>query len=114
MPEGKKSVFTRPEQTGRPAIGPDAERFVHGPNPASPPAEETRAETPPTPEPATGDQAKETSTEPEPMKRLTIDIPLSLHKRVKSQCANRGTTIAEVVRKYLEKTFPDQERRKGS
>ena len=48
------------------------------------------------------------------MKRLTIDIPLSLHKRVKSQCANRGTTIAEVVRKYLEKNFPDPERKKGS
>ena len=27
----------------------------------------------------------------EPMKRLTIDIPESLHIRVKSQCAKRGS-----------------------
>ena len=42
----------------------------------------------------------------EPMKRLTIDIPLSLHQRVKSQCALEGANMSEVVRGLLEKRFP--------
>jgi hypothetical protein len=111
MADRKKSVFTRPEQTGQPVLGPEAERFIHGTTP-SPVAAEAQAE--PTPESEKSDQAETTSTKPEPMKRLTIDIPLSLHKRVKAQCATRETTIAEVVRKYLEKTFPDPERRKST
>ena len=41
----------------------------------------------------------------EPTKRLTIDIPLSLHQRVKSQCALKGEKMADVVRKLLEKEF---------
>ena len=44
----------------------------------------------------------------EPMKRLTIDIPLSLHQRVKSQCAMSGEKMAEVVRELLEQHFPQQ------
>jgi hypothetical protein len=42
----------------------------------------------------------------EPIKRLTIDIPLSLHRRVKAGCAREGTPIAEVIRDYLERRFP--------
>jgi hypothetical protein len=45
--------------------------------------------------------------EGEPMKRLTIDIPVSLHKRVKSQCALQNLKMADVVRDFLEKRFPD-------
>lgn len=41
-----------------------------------------------------------------PMKRLTLDIPEELHRRVKSGCANRGEKIAEVVRRYLDAEFP--------
>lgn len=41
----------------------------------------------------------------EPMKRLTIDIPKSLHQRVKSQCALNGDQMADVVRALLEKRF---------
>jgi hypothetical protein len=41
----------------------------------------------------------------EPTKRLTIDIPLSLHQRVKSQCALRGQKMADEVRELLEKHF---------
>ena len=41
----------------------------------------------------------------EPTKRLTIDIPLSLHQRVKSQCALKGDNMADVVRELLEKRF---------
>ncbi|MBK4362336.1 hypothetical protein GWK90_09200 [Candidatus Hamiltonella defensa] len=35
------------------------------------------------------------------MKRLTIDIPESLHKAGKSACALRGTKIADEVRDLL-------------
>jgi hypothetical protein len=42
---------------------------------------------------------------PEKMKRLTIDIPASLHSRVKLKCVQDDTTIADVVRNYLEKQF---------
>jgi hypothetical protein len=44
--------------------------------------------------------------EPEPMKRLTIDVPLSLHRRIKSQCAIENLIMADVVRELLEKRFP--------
>jgi hypothetical protein len=37
----------------------------------------------------------------EKMKRLTIDIPESLHRDVKSQCAMRGTKIADEIRELL-------------
>ena len=40
-------------------------------------------------------------TVPEAMKRLTIDIPESLHRAIKSQCAMRGTKIADEVRELL-------------
>ncbi len=46
----------------------------------------------------------------EVMKRLTIDIPISLHQRVKSQCALRGETIADVVRWMLERRFKSEHR----
>jgi hypothetical protein len=60
--------------------------------------------------------ANRTATSPdqwvsgEPMKRLTIDIPLSLHQRVKSQCALKGENMADVVRELLEKQFPPEHR----
>jgi hypothetical protein len=41
-------------------------------------------------------------------KRLTIDIPLSLHQRVKSQCALKGEKMADVVRELLEKHFSQE------
>lgn len=37
----------------------------------------------------------------ETMKRLTIDVPESLHRTIKSQCAMRGTKIADEVRELL-------------
>jgi hypothetical protein len=39
--------------------------------------------------------------EAEIMKRLTIDIPESLHRSIKSQCAMRGSKIADEVRELL-------------
>lgn len=43
--------------------------------------------------------------EEEAMKRLTIDIPVSLHTRVKSQCALENVKMADVIRDYLEQRF---------
>lgn len=38
---------------------------------------------------------------PESMKRLTIDVPESLHRQIKMACASRGTKIADEVRELL-------------
>lgn len=46
--------------------------------------------------------APEVSAPPvEEIKRLTIDIPASLHRAIKSQCAGRGSKIADEVRELL-------------
>jgi hypothetical protein len=37
----------------------------------------------------------------EEMKRLTIDVPLSLHTRLKTECAAAGLKIADVVRELI-------------
>ena len=37
----------------------------------------------------------------EPMKRLTIDVPASLHSAIKMACASRGAKIADEVRELL-------------
>ena len=42
----------------------------------------------------------------EPMKRFTIDVSESLHKRIKTQCAGRGVKMADVIRELLEREFP--------
>lgn len=39
--------------------------------------------------------------EKEQNKRLTIDVPESLHREIKMQCAARGTKIADEVRELL-------------
>lgn len=41
----------------------------------------------------------------EATKRLTIDVPASLHARIKSQCALRGVKMADEVRELLEQHF---------
>jgi hypothetical protein len=43
----------------------------------------------------------------EPMKRLTIDVPLGLHKRIKSQCAMQNLVMADEIRDLLERRFPN-------
>ena len=43
----------------------------------------------------------------EPMKRFTIDVPLELHRRIKTQCAMRGKKMADVLREILEREFPE-------
>ena len=39
-------------------------------------------------------------------KRLTLDIPASLHARIKATCALRGTKMVDEIRDLLEKHFP--------
>ena len=46
-------------------------------------------------------ESRTPAEEPEPMKRLTIDVPASLHRAIKTQCASRGTKIADEVRALL-------------
>lgn len=56
------------------------------------------------PAPAAADawvESRSNSSDPEPMKRLTIDVPESLHRAIKAQCAMRGTKIADEVRELL-------------
>lgn len=56
------------------------------------------------PAPAAADawvESRGNGNEPEPMKRLTIDVPESLHRAIKAQCAMRGTKIADEVRELL-------------
>jgi hypothetical protein len=43
----------------------------------------------------------------EPTKRLTIEVPLSLHKRMKAQCAMQNLAMADVIRELLDKRFPN-------
>lgn len=44
----------------------------------------------------------------EPTKRFTVDVPDSLHRRVKVHCAQSGITIADMVRDMLQSRFPAQ------
>ncbi len=48
----------------------------------------------------------------EPMKRLTIDIPRSLHTRIKAACALRGSKMADEIRALLDREYDDAELRK--
>lgn len=62
------------------------------------------------PAPAAADAWVESRTPaegPEPMKRLTIDVPASLHRAIKAQCAMRGTKIADEVRELLMQKYGD-------
>jgi hypothetical protein len=56
------------------------------------------------PAPAAADawvESRSSGDKPEAMKRLTIDVPESLHRAIKAQCAMRGTKIADEVRELL-------------
>lgn len=71
------------------------------PQPASPPASAAdwigRPETPDAANTATG----------EPLVRLTFDIPESLHRRIKINCAQRGIKrMATELRRILDQHFP--------
>jgi hypothetical protein len=44
------------------------------------------------------------------MKRFAIDVPASLHRRVKAACTARGLKVSSVLRDLLEREFPDTSR----
>lgn len=44
---------------------------------------------------------------PEAMKRLTFDVPESLHRRIKVACAQKGVKMADDLRELLERTYPE-------
>lgn len=50
----------------------------------------------------------------EPMKRLTIDVPFSLHRRIKSTCVLEDLVMADVIRELLDQRFPDVGSRSSS
>lgn len=41
----------------------------------------------------------------EKMSRLTIDIPASLHRRLKAECATEGVKMADVIRDLLTRKY---------
>jgi ParG protein len=42
-----------------------------------------------------------------PLKRFTIDVSAELHTRIKTECAQRGEKMADVLRELLEREFPE-------
>lgn len=44
-------------------------------------------------------------TKPEKIKRLTLDIPESLHKAIKLKATNEGVTMVELLRELLEEHY---------
>lgn len=62
---------------------------------------------------------RDTSTPaaPEPkikMKRFTIDVPISLHRKIKSSCALRNVHMADEIRDLLEEHFGGQNAGEGA
>jgi len=50
---------------------------------------------------------RSTDTE-EPIKRLTIDLPISLHSKIKATCAMRGAKMVEEIRELLIQKYGNQ------
>lgn len=49
--------------------------------------------------------------EKEAQKRLTLDIPASLHARIKSQCALDGTKMVEKITAILQEEWPEERKK---
>lgn len=47
----------------------------------------------------------------EPTKRMTFDLPESLHRRVMLDCATKGVKMTTVIRQMLEERWPAREGR---
>ncbi len=45
---------------------------------------------------------------PEKMKRLTVDLPESLHRALKLKAAAEGVTMADLLRELLEERYGDE------
>lgn len=75
----------------KPAKPKDADSWVAAPRPVDAPESSALAPVEPT----------------EPMKRFTIDVPESLHRRIKVRCAERGKRMADEIRVLLAREFPE-------
>ncbi|HBP4890776.1 TPA: hypothetical protein L5621_006617 [Pseudomonas aeruginosa] len=53
-------------------------------------------------------ESRSNGDSPERMKRLTIDVAESLHRQIKTACAQRGTKIADEVRELLLQKYGNQ------
>lgn len=51
---------------------------------------------------------RDDSADKEATKRLTLDIPESLHRRIKTSCASRGTKIVQEVTALLDAHYAKQ------
>jgi len=47
--------------------------------------------------------------EAEDMKRFTLDVPASLHRRIKVACTMRGEKMSDVLREMLDEAFPEEQ-----
>lgn len=56
---------------------------------------------------ATADDWVNNRAAPEEMKRLTFDVPESLHRRIKVACAKKGVKMADDLRELLERHYPE-------
>ena len=43
------------------------------------------------------------------VKKVSVELPETLHRRVKATCAMRGQKISDVVRELLAAHFPEEE-----
>jgi len=50
----------------------------------------------------------EVETKPEKIKRLTLDIPESLHKAIKLKATTEGVTMVDLLRELLEEHYGPQ------
>ena len=57
-----------------------------------------------TPAPVESEQEVE-EPKKEKMKRLTLDIPESLHRRIKGKAVMEGVTMVEMLRELMEETY---------
>jgi ParG len=93
----KKVTFgTKPQPEELPS---DPDAWVSGSEPSDQQEPETKTN-------STASTEIGVLAETEKMKRLTIDIPPTLHTRIKVECAQRQKKIADIVRQLLEQEFP--------
>lgn len=88
MSAKKSTAFSK--MPPKPSIAPEADKWVGAQTPDISEARRPMSET----------------KDSEPMKRFTIDVSETLHKRIKAKCANEGVKMADVIRDILEREFP--------
>lgn len=91
--EGGQPAATSPQPP--PAVPPPASAAISAVQPS------------PVVEPEPPPQPVEPPAPAIPMKRLTLDISESLHRRLKATCAQRGTKMVDDIRLILEREFPE-------